>query len=634
MPAPAEAAPAASQVVVVQTVAVSDSRGDGRRTTGATATPQQPQQRGDRQSAADALEAANLAARQATRRWRRPGPAQQNKDDDPFATIDHGATPEVAHDDPGEPSTGHHFTLGDLEYVGSGTVSTADMAADLRQAARAIAAKHGLDPDVFERQAFLTGHMGRGGGPQALKYTIETSSSPAEQAPVAVDGPPRDLRAQFEDLAREMTRNLERYQGDYRRAVAAVVAGPEAVDHLPGVERLPNVQSYLHQVLGAAQAAVSWSVTPALSGVPGGPASVRQIRPIDQHLSYNCGPASVAEVLEALGKRPPGLSDDDWIAYIYPRVHEGQQFIRGTMGEYSSVQELMTAMGSFGVGTNHLRTIDDVRASAGRGHYVIGLFAMGDLVPGQNYYHFMVIERIEGNTAIVRDSFGNYSRTGGTLRVSLDQLGRSMNDGSQGGPMGLEVKASATGDGLDRVGRPAPTYRPLRLGSPRPAVTPLPADAPDPVASGRLIKNGPYYSDPHFEDSVQRYAERIRARLGSDTLADFAIAQARWETGHGKLFSTPYNFANWGNTDSNPKGGGGYRTPEEAADAYVRFLTENSRYARVLAAARAGADVPALAQLIAQAGWATDPHYAANIVSVWRPADRARRAARADGPMV
>jgi hypothetical protein len=147
------------------------------------------------------------------------------------------------------------------------------------------------------------------------------------------------------------------------------------------------------------------------------------------------------------------------------------------------------------------------------------------------------------------------------------------------------------------------------------------ADSPEPAAgmdeTGRLLRNGPYWSDPDFEADLNRYSVRI-AQLLSPGVAAFARAQARLEVGNGRQFSTPFNFGNIGNTDDDPKGGGGFPNPEAAAEAWVAFVTNHggpTRYQPFLDAGRSGADVATLAQLISQEGYATDPDYAAKVAA-------------------
>ncbi|MDE3073783.1 MAG: glucosaminidase domain-containing protein, partial [Chloroflexota bacterium] len=149
-----------------------------------------------------------------------------------------------------------------------------------------------------------------------------------------------------------------------------------------------------------------------------------------------------------------------------------------------------------------------------------------------------------------------------------------------------------------------------------------PAPQPEPQPTSPLSWNGSYWQDPNFGSNIQRYGARIAQQLGP-SIANFAMAQARLETANGQEMSTPYNYGNVGNTDENPRGGGRYTSPEQAADAWVGFITNNgnnapgaNRYYNFTQAGQNGADVGTLAQLIKQAGYATDPNYASKIASL------------------
>ncbi len=158
-------------------------------------------------------------------------------------------------------------------------------------------------------------------------------------------------------------------------------------------------------------------------------------------------------------------------------------------------------------------------------------------------------------------------------------------------------------------------YCALKGGLPQPDYA---ATWPEPAPSPALIANGPYFEDPNWPQDLDRYSARIQQLLGP-AIARFARAQARLEVGDGQYFSTPYNFGNIGNTDDHPKGGGGFASPEAAADAWVAFITNNggpTRYQAFLDAGRAGADVATLANLVAQAGYATGPNYAAEVTAL------------------
>ncbi len=175
---------------------------------------------------------------------------------------------------------------------------------------------------------------------------------------------------------------------------------------------------------------------------------------------------------------------------------------------------------------------------------------------------------------------------------------------------------------------PQPVVTPPSDSSPA-AASSLPDWVPDKVKSllsqptrRPLTFNGTYYQDPDFEQNIKDYGQHVAQVLGPQA-GQFAIAQARLETGNGQQMSTPYNYGNVGNTDSNPKGGGRYGGPEDAANAWLRFITNNgrnassqeNRYYDFVQAAKNGATLPQLASLIRQAGYATDLNYVAKVVA-------------------
>lgn len=121
------------------------------------------------------------------------------------------------------------------------------------------------------------------------------------------------------------------------------------------------------------------------------------------------------------------------------------------------------------------------------------------------------------------------------------------------------------------------------------------------------------FADPQYTQDVNQYSSAVAQQLGTQA-GLLAVAQANVETGNGQHFSTLYNFANIGNTDSNPSGGGVYASPTAAANAYVAFLRNNPRYSKYLTDAKNGADASVLALDLANAGWATDPNYGSKLI--------------------
>lgn len=137
---------------------------------------------------------------------------------------------------------------------------------------------------------------------------------------------------------------------------------------------------------------------------------------------------------------------------------------------------------------------------------------------------------------------------------------------------------------------------------------------------GPFVRHGGIEEDVGYEADLARYVAEIVRLTGCPNIAAFCSAQSRLEVGHGKAFSTHLNFANIGNTDSDPTGGGGFDTPEHAAAAWHGFIWNGSpgnTYTPFITAVQAGeADVLALARLIKGGGYATDPDYAEKIATL------------------
>jgi len=212
-----------------------------------------------------------------------------------------------------------------------------------------------------------------------------------------------------------------------------------------------------------------------------------------------------------------------------------------------------------------------------------------------------------------------------------DQVGlltealKAIRTGAWTGPGSVDAIYCALKGGLDAPDY-APTFPSAVLSTQSSEFSPSTKAEADPNSKSQipstepegLIRNGAYWSDPNYEADLTRYSNRVGQLLGP-AIARFARAQSRLEVGNGQQFSTPYNFANTGNTDSNPRTGGGFASPEAAADAWVAFVTNNggpTRYQAFLDAGAAGAGVATLAQLIWQAGYATDPDYPAKVAAL------------------
>lgn len=190
----------------------------------------------------------------------------------------------------------------------------------------------------------------------------------------------------------------------------------------------------------------------------------------------------------------------------------------------------------------------------------------------------------------------------------------------------------ASGKGLgiaDLLVRQLQTSRAAVVAAPTPALA-------EPAAALPLATSTPRFapaSAGDFIDSIRPHAEKAAAALGVP--AETIMAQAALETGWGKHLmhdaggKPSYNFfgikagSNWdgermvkgtqeyrdGAMRSEQAAFRSYASVEEGFAGYVDFIRSNPRYAEALRAAPAGGYAAGLQQ----AGYATDPAYAAKL---------------------
>ena len=196
-------------------------------------------------------------------------------------------------------------------------------------------------------------------------------------------------------------------------------------------------------------------------------------------------------------------------------------------------------------------------------------------------------------------------------------------------PMALPDTMLATGNTLAL----APSRHGVSLGAiapvAAPVVTPL-APAPNDVPTDATLDCS---SPEAFVQSIWPHAQRTAAELGVSPKA--LVAQAALETGWGRrlvggdeshnLFgikatggwggtrvdSATHEFVNGVRQDQRAQFRG-YRSIDESFDDYARLM-RNDRYAGALAA---GDDPDRFAHALQQAGYATDPSYAAKISAI------------------
>nr|WP_246852104.1 lytic transglycosylase domain-containing protein [Patulibacter sp. SYSU D01012] len=119
---------------------------------------------------------------------------------------------------------------------------------------RAAAARHGLDPQIFtnlvRQESGFDPNAGSSAGARGLCQLM-----PGTAATLGV----RDLTDPAQSLeggAKYLRQQLDRFGGDYRKALAAYNAGPGAVQRYGGVPPYPETQHYVATILGPQNGAV------------------------------------------------------------------------------------------------------------------------------------------------------------------------------------------------------------------------------------------------------------------------------------------------------------------------------------------------------------------------------------------
>jgi hypothetical protein len=116
-----------------------------------------------------------------------------------------------------------------------------------RKAVRDSALKHGIDPDIFERMVGRESGFRRGAlsNKGAIGYTQLMPDTARE---LGVN--PNNDRENIEGGALYLRQNLDRFNGDYSKALAAYNAGPGAVLKYGGIPPYKETQQYVSSILG------------------------------------------------------------------------------------------------------------------------------------------------------------------------------------------------------------------------------------------------------------------------------------------------------------------------------------------------------------------------------------------------
>jgi soluble lytic murein transglycosylase-like protein len=113
--------------------------------------------------------------------------------------------------------------------------------------ARKVAVHYGIDPDIFVRQIALES----GWNPNAVSRSGARGIAqfmPATAAAYGVN--PDDPYSSLDGAARHLRDLLQRYNGDYRLALAAYNAGAGNVDRYGGVPPFEETRTYVRYIVG------------------------------------------------------------------------------------------------------------------------------------------------------------------------------------------------------------------------------------------------------------------------------------------------------------------------------------------------------------------------------------------------
>ena len=182
---------------------------------------------------------------------------------------------------------------------------------DLQDYARQVANKYGIDPDIFVRQiqqesGFNPSAQSPAGATGIAQFMPDTARG------MGID--PSDPYAALDAAARLDASNLQKYGGDYSKALAAYNAGGGNVDKYGGVPPFQETQTYVSNILGGAKQAVQGAVQGAQQAVQGavqgGQQVLGQISQFgDKQLSAAeamaaCGPAAAVRFAQMFGRNP------------------------------------------------------------------------------------------------------------------------------------------------------------------------------------------------------------------------------------------------------------------------------------------------------------------------------------------
>lgn len=377
----------------------------------------------------------------------------------------------------------------------------------LQDYARQVALRAGVDPDVFVRQ-----------------IQQESGFNPNARSPAGAQGiaqivprfhPGVDVTDPYQSLdyaARLMRSNLDKYRGDYARALAAYNAGGGAVDRYGGVPPFEETQRYVDTILGGAQPRgpapmPSEGVTRAGAGLGAATRDISQFG--DPQLTNDeayaaCGPAAAVRFAQRYGRNPT-LSEAVQLARTVGWT--SSQGMAGLASEKALMDKLgvptrMVSGADWGTFANEARTGNPVTIST-RGHY----FTADGWDPQSNRFHV-------GRSGLDLRGGKEWMTPEEMTAIMGEVQGGLLADNPQVGSPSMADQSSSPTDFLDRAKQ--------AIGDSLGGVAQRGLE----IVTGRAVDRETQQLDQAIDVSVQPRLGDVRAAVGGEEL-DQAIASVR-----------------------------------------------------------------------------------------------------------
>jgi hypothetical protein len=250
----------------------------------------------------------------------------------------------------------------------------------LQDYARQAAQRMGIDPDIFTRQIQQeSGFNPNAGSPAGAQGVAQFMPSTARGLGVDTSDPYSSL----DGAARLMRSNLDKYGGDYGKALAAYNAGGGAVDRYGGIPPFEETQRYVKTILGGAGQKVK-EFAGAVGRAVGDLSQFGDPQLTNDEAYAACGPAAAVRFAQRFGRNPSLREATDLAQSV------GWTSAQGMAG-LGSEQALMNKLGvptklvqgaDWGTFANEARTGNPVTIST-RGHY----FTADGWDPQTNRFH-------------------------------------------------------------------------------------------------------------------------------------------------------------------------------------------------------------------------------------------------------